>query len=392
MQAMVSDCRRRNNMYHYIRVLLFAGSLLLPHCGGLPAVPSAMPNPGRPPAPETGNCVRKAKSAWGISLLRRGEQLHRAGLAGLVRVRGGMEDVEASGAVSTMAIPGMGVSHAFAPLAARKDQSGHKPEELVRDPSVSNIWAGARDAQDVARALASDDLDDESWSQPRRRGRDYAWFYPDAPWGRKDVLRPGSRFLMFWDFVLWIAMLYVGFHVPFHAAGFVSEDWVDDEHCVSVNAQGKGGVFGVLLKAHDHPLDIFVDGIFLSDMWVSLHTAFYKNAGNGHRVLVEDLASIRSHYLASREFVCDMCGVLPLRMSVCLVTSMLPDHLRPQMAKFVNLVRLSRMAKLLRLHRLNRISNFIKYTFPGKRRIFELATLLLKMLFTGHLLACVWYL
>lgn len=220
--AAVADRRRHchDSMLYYIMVLVFLGPLLLPHCGGLPSsAPSSMPTPRRPPAPETGDGARQATSAWGVSLLRRGVPLRRAGLAGLERVRGGMEDVEASGAVSTMAIPGMGVSHAFAPLAARKDKPGHHPEAPVRDFSVPNIWAG--DAQDAARALASDDLDDAQWSQPCQIGGDNAWFYPDAPWGRKDVLRPGSRFLTFWDFVLWISMLYVGFHVPFHAAGFV---------------------------------------------------------------------------------------------------------------------------------------------------------------------------
>ena len=49
------------------------------------------------------------------------------------------------------------------------------------------------------------------------------------------------------------------------------------------------------------------------------------------------------------------------------------------------------MAKLLRLHHVYRISNFINYSFPRHTRLFALVTLLLQMLFTGHLLACLWY-
>ena len=53
----------------------------------------------------------------------------------------------------------------------------------------------------------------------------------------------------------------------------------------------------------------------LLDMFVSLHTGVYVSSGNGHHRLIDDLPSIRKHYLASRQFVCDVFGVLPLRMS-----------------------------------------------------------------------------
>ena len=50
-------------------------------------------------------------------------------------------------------------------------------------------------------------------------------------------------------------------------------------------------------------------------MFVSLHTGVYVSSGSGHHRLIDDLPSIRKHYLASRQFVCDVFGVLPLRMS-----------------------------------------------------------------------------
>jgi hypothetical protein len=53
---------------------------------------------------------------------------------------------------------------------------------------------------------------------------------------------------------------------------------------------------------------------------VSLHTAIYRNARNGHRVLVEHVHDIRRTYLASREFICDLCGVLPLQTCAVMIT------------------------------------------------------------------------
>ena len=72
-------------------------------------------------------------------------------------------------------------------------------QELQRDTSAD--WLG------LARA---------------RIGGDLAWFYPDPPWGRKDVCCPGSRALTYWNMVVWAAMTYVAAAVPFLAAGFTS--------------------------------------------------------------------------------------------------------------------------------------------------------------------------
>jgi hypothetical protein len=270
---------------------------------------------------------------------------------------------------------------------------------VARVCSMPTVWSASGEAlqalgaQDsgISEAVHDDsDAGDEylrhtnSSSEALYEDKQYAWFYPDPPWGRKDVFRPGSKFLQMWDCVLWLAMLYVGFHVPFHAAGFVANNYVEEERCDLD--------WTALWKGPEHKFDLFVDSIFWCDMVFSMHTALYRRADNGVRVLVEEVKEIRQHYLRSRNFVYDLCGVLPLRMSACVLTKLMPASMRPPHARFVNIIRLFRMAKLFRLHHLNRITNFIKYTFPRKTRtVLDLATLLLKMLFTGHLLACLWY-
>ena len=199
-----------------------------------------------------------------------------------------------------------------------------------------------------------------SSSEALYEDKQYAWFYPDPPWGRKDAFRAGSKFLQVWDCVLWVAMMYVGFHVPFHAAGFVADDYIQEERCdLDLTALWKGPA---------HRLDLFVDCIFWCDMVFMMHTALYRRDDSGLRVLVDEVKDIRRHYVRSRAFVYDVCGVLPLRTSACVLTKLLPARMRPPHTRFVSIIRLFRMAKLFRLHHMNRISTFIKYTFPRKTR------------------------
>jgi hypothetical protein len=141
-----------------------------------------------------------------------------------------------------------------------------------------------------------------SWSQElqRERGTDwlgltrvrmqtkYAWFYPDPPWGRKDVCCPGSPVLTYWNMAVWAAMTYVAVAVPFLAAGFTSA-------YTDVRQAGN--------RCSDHRrslMDLIVDAVFLTDMIVSLHTAYYRHKGDGNLVLVDELPAIRRHYLRSQ--------------------------------------------------------------------------------------------
>jgi hypothetical protein len=147
-------------------------------------------------------------------------------------------------------------------------------------------------------------------------GSNYAWFYPDPPWGRKDVLCPGSRILNYWNMVVWMAMAYVAIAVPFLAAGFTS---------AYTDVQQLGN------RCSDHRrslMDLVVDLVFLTDIAISFHTAYYRNKGGGNLILVDDLPAIRRHYVRSFAFVWDLLGIIPLKEFFCLFARLAPSVLR----------------------------------------------------------------
>jgi hypothetical protein len=207
-QNLKSRCRFLSRV-----ALMVSCPLLLPPCCGLPAVPSLSSRNLNPT------------------------------MLTLTRMRGGMDDAEAPPAVvSTMAIPGMNAQPAFAPLKEAASTKS-KSKKVARTSSVPDLTRhssvlsgssvqppregmdGGREGAEVSPALRRSSTSNELLSSDVQ----YAWFYPDPPWGRKDVFRAGSKFLQIWDCVLWLAMLYVGFQVPFRAAGFVPE--IEDAKC-----------------------------------------------------------------------------------------------------------------------------------------------------------------
>ena len=137
-------------------------------------------------------------------------------------------------------------------------------------------------------------------------------------------VQQGSRFLQKWDCVVWLAMLHVAFTVPIRAAGFLDAHVPNDDLSCQV---WQGILRGAALP---DLLDLFVDAIFICDMFVSMHTAFYRSTGNGHRVLVEEVGEVRQRYLRSRALLYDICGVVPLRLSFCVLASLLPSSIRCQ--------------------------------------------------------------
>uniref|UniRef100_A0A7S4U666 Cyclic nucleotide-binding domain-containing protein n=1 Tax=Guillardia theta TaxID=55529 RepID=A0A7S4U666_GUITH len=286
------------------------------------------------------------------SLKQQGAMLLRGGSSGMNDIGA----IEAGSVFSTMANPQFAQIKAFVPKEA---------------PHRGTV--GRKNSTDLHVSKSQEIVD---------LGK-YAWFYPDPPWGRKNVFRPGSMFLQVWDGTVWLAMMYIAFNVPFRAAGFTMDDW-DEDHCSLPK--------NMLAENLARPLRSIVDLIFLTDIIFSMHTAFYQYRGNGRLDLVDDLPTIRNRYLSSWAFVWDVCGIFPLKAMACLISYLIPGSI-PFIwdNKVINLFKAFRMAKLFRLHHIYRIANFIAYKFPDKSRLFNLSLLLGQMLFTGHVLACAWY-
>jgi hypothetical protein len=244
--------------------LLILSPLLLQRCGGLP-------NLGRPSPLHRHACKPvRHRSVTHLRRLAEGDE-EKCGATQWRELkeslRGGMDDAEASPVVSTMAIPGMGESHAFAPLEEHATKM-RKPRKFVLERVLSmpslDMWKVAAnifdrrspspsplEASNADSKMKQGDMSAQANMSSSAQGLDaqddskYAWFYPDPPWGRKQVFRPGSKFLQVWDCILWVAMVYMAWHVPFHAAGFVAYDSIEDLSCLS-GAGGGVSIFALI--------------------------------------------------------------------------------------------------------------------------------------------------
>lgn len=146
--------------------------------------------------------------------------------------------------------------------------------------------------------------------------------------------------------LVWFTMVYIAIVLPFRAAGF---RYGLGDDC---------GHLGLSWK------DIVADCIFLCDMVFSSKTAFYKQSGGGHLILIDDVESIKRNYVSSVGFLCDVLGILPLREIYCL-TERTAAMLSPQRVgpfrpaivhrKFIGLFKILRMVKLFRLHHFRQI-------------------------------------
>ena len=129
-----------------------------------------------------------------------------------MQLRGGNEEEATTVAVSTMAVPGLNAQHAFAPLkeaASTRSKSRKDKKPVLRAQSMPSISPGISVLEQQGGAVGHGDMTEASvlvagapggvlrhdnTSQELLTGDDkYAWFYPDPPWGRKDVLRPVPR-------------------------------------------------------------------------------------------------------------------------------------------------------------------------------------------------------
>lgn len=272
-------------------------------------------------------------------------------------------DVEGGDVESTMANVENTAERAFMPRAFRR----------------TNSWSGEEGKSVAQRAGAI--LRDVT--QIDLRGH-YAWFYPDPPWGRKDVFRRGSRVLQIWHVVVWIAMAHVALVVPYRLAGF-------DSDSVFLPQESSSVLFDCNKSARSR-VDLLVDCIFALDMVFSARTAFYKPKGSGRLILVDDLHMVQKHYLGSREFALDLAGIVPLTDVLCLVAGYAEKTwTRSFSLSLVNFSKLLRLAKLLRLHHFRQMWRYIGRMFSHRARALELLKLLMILALVSHLWSCAWY-
>jgi hypothetical protein len=149
-------------------------------------------------------------------------------------------DVEGGDVESTLANPAMTEVRAFMPRVFRRGR-----------PRITEVGSPTRGVGRGAGQLLRDVTHFDLMGQ-------YAWFYPDPPWGRKDVFRRGSKFLQVWHVIVWIAMVHVALVVPYRVAGF--------DHDTVFTSQQSTSLLWECGKSARTAVDSVVDLIFLLDM------------------------------------------------------------------------------------------------------------------------------
>ncbi|RHY07033.1 hypothetical protein DYB25_000613 [Aphanomyces astaci] len=156
-----------------------------------------------------------------------------------------------------------------------------------------------------------------------------------------------STWLSVWNLVLMVAI----FHAVFCVSFVLSFQLHDDVAATHVR------------------LDV-LECLFVIDIFVNMHTTFYKN-GN----VVMELWRTRTKYVCSTAFILDLVPLLPLRRCFFL------DPVDP-MAKFVDLV------KLLRLVRLPKCILHVDRLFAKYFAMVKLVKIVAACVAVSHVLAC----
>mmetsp|Transcript_16084 Transcript_16084/g.29351 ORF Transcript_16084/g.29351 Transcript_16084/m.29351 type:complete len:952 (-) Transcript_16084:3-2858(-) len=189
------------------------------------------------------------------------------------------------------------------------------------------------------------------------------------------LLDPDSVFLMRWDLVALLSLLFTAIVTPFETATL--EVVVGD------------GLFVA---------NRVVDFVFILDMVFSFHTAYRTKRSEGAK-LVKDLSSIRYHYLRTWFFI-DLLSIIPWELIGSGVS--VSDDLQEEeeddgnsfvgigALKFVRIIRILRMLKLLRIIKASRIYAAYETTISISYAYVSLIKYTILLTLVGHWMACLW--
>ena len=139
---------------------------------------------------------------------------------------------------------------------------------------------------------------------------------------RLHLLMPDSTNRAIWDMINMTLMTWTIFEIPFSM--------------LFADAQEKECPWDVLMI-----INIFVDLLFLTDIVVSMNTAYYDREG----ILIEDRQQIIRHYLSGWFFV-DITTSLPIDGLMCLID---PNAVSGQLFRIIKIVRFLKMARMLKV-------------------------------------------
>jgi hypothetical protein len=179
---------------------------------------------------------------------------------------------------------------------------------------------------------------------------------------RRRLLMPDSRARAAWDILNLALMTYTVFEIPY------SMLFLDQQQAC----------------AWDWPMlvNLVVDILFMSDIAVTFHTAFYDNDG----FLIEDHMKIAVHYFRSW-FLLDVASSMPLDALICTFDKEAADPSILRLIKGLRLAKLARMAKFFKIIRKWEIASGSNAILRTALRV---SKILCFMLCSVHLAACLW--
>jgi len=224
-----------------------------------------------------------------------------------------------------------------------------------------------------------------------------AWFYPLLPWGAPISSFPPERLrgntgMLVWELFTSAFILYVMVEVPYRLAFGVTS--VDIPVCSSN--------FKIVF-------DVFSCLVFIADIVVQMHSAYFEENDDGQWELVDRLSDIRKSYIAcldpfQRSLLWDLSCCFPWIQVSCAVwyRSILDDEIRLPLGsslylrwvtgwRLVHFMSLLRVLKIWRLWKVSETAEAITRKSPGWANMITLVYMLFILFFAAHYLGCIWF-
>jgi len=257
----------------------------------------------------------------------------------------------------------------------------------------------AQDAisEELRRLAALSGLKDDSLPPPglvAKLRRGVACFYPELPWGSppawKESGHPTTTWLVSWELVTCLAVVWVGLSLPY--ASFLDGSKSPEHQFLGGCAASKWGMWPPNAASSIAGVDLLCDFLFFIDLVINFLTAKWviRSQGREEWTLVSDLKDIRNLYLWTvrpgqalpfPQFWTDLLGVVPWQYVTCFTTSLYN----------VKMFRAFRLIKLTRLARLSYLLEQWRQAYPASRMIISLGQLIFVIVFVAHWMCCFWF-
>ena len=229
---------------------------------------------------------------------------------------------------------------------------------------------------------------EEKTKPPEQKWR--ALFYPTVPWGAEETYEKGymrgEGVLLAWEGLVCLLAFYTLVRTPYHFA-FAATDY-DPGDCVALEFRHEGRLQQGLAAT-----SLLQDVVYVVDIGVQLLSAVFVNRWGRMLSLVDDLPSIRRHYLSgldptNKSFAWDVLAAIAWRRIGCAafappVTSDASGRGLAASLTFL-VLDLLRTTKVLRCKE-------VQLWWKGMTRAGAFLKLFAQLFLTSHFVGCLWF-